>query len=143
MTSLVLVLLGLGLPGSPNAAPPSAEVCHALDSEGELVLRWVKSVATHAAGDKQRALMHLSLVQEEEVRYVTDEHICRRVLGEYNRYSGSRDARTGVRSPPSEQLCVVEVGPVYVVTDPTKMFGEFTIYVTMDHHFRMLAHTLG
>jgi hypothetical protein len=87
--------------------------------------------------------MHLERVPHDRVRYVTDERICRRVLDEYNRYSGTRDAKTGVESPPSEEVCVVEVGSVYVVTDPNKTYGEFLIHVTMDRQFRMLAHVLG
>jgi hypothetical protein len=88
-------------------------------------------------------MMRLSSVPEAEVAYVTDERTCQSVLGEYNEYSGTRDAETGVASPPSEQVCVVKVGTAYVVNDPTKTYGEFTIFVTVDAAFRMLSHVLG
>jgi hypothetical protein len=118
-----------------------------MDSTGSAVLAWVRSIATdtntNSASARQRAMMRLSLVPGEDVRYVTDERICQSVLNEYNRYSGTRDATTGVESAPSEQVSVVAVGSVYVVTDPTKMCGEFMILVTVDRVFRKLAHVLG
>jgi hypothetical protein len=116
MASLLPLLVGLGwLVGNPGAARPSDSVCHPMDSAGQGVLAWVRSVATRTDGGsrQQRAMMRLSLVSDEDIRYVTDERICRGVLTEYNRYSGTRDATTGVESAPSEQVCVVEVGSLY------------------------------
>ena len=146
MTALFAVVIGLGLIVRPPEAPGSSvPVCQSMDSTGSGVLAWVRSVATQTDGAsaRQRAIMRLPLVPEHKVTYVTDEYICRSLLSEYNRYSGTRDSRTGVASPRSEQVCVVQVGTVYVVTDPSKTFGEFIIFVTMDRDFQMLAHALG
>src|SRR4051794_12852875 len=146
MTSLLPGLLALRflVPGVIESHSRS-QVCHPMDASGESVFAWVRSVATQTDGAsaEQRAMMHLSRVPADRVGYVTDERICRGVLSEYNRYSGTRDATTGAGSAPSEQVCVVEVGSVYVVTDPTKVVGEFITHVTVDRHFRMLAYVLG
>jgi hypothetical protein len=146
MTPFVLALLSLGI----NVSPPDGhrlrgEACHPFDSGGLSVLAWVRSVATSSdkGATKQREIMRIPRVVEGRVAYVTDERICQGVLSEYNRYSGTRDVTTGVESPPSDRVCVVRVGEVYVVTDPDRSFGEFTIYVTVDRDLRMLAHALG
>jgi hypothetical protein len=146
MTLLIVALISIPF----NVSPPDVyrvhvQACHPYDSAGSSVLAWVRSVATNwdKAAAKQREIMRIPLVVERKVAYVIDERICRSALSEYNRYSGTRDATTGVESPASERVSVVRVGEVYIVTDPEKSFGEFTIYVTMDRDFRMLAHALG
>ena len=146
MIALLPLLLSLELLGGTlGATHPNGPVCHPLDEEAAGVLRWVRGVASdpNEASGQQRALMHIQRVPYNRVRYVTDERICRSVLAEYNRYSSSRDATTGVETPPSQTVCVVAVGAAYVVTDPSKTYGEFLIHVTVDRQFRMLAHVLG
>jgi hypothetical protein len=145
MISLAASLVALGLTlSAPQDMRSGAQICFAVDS-AEKIVGWVKAVATRtdAASTQQRAMMQLPLVSEREVTRVTDERICQGVLNEDNKFSGTRSAITGLESPPSERACVVKVRTLYVVTDPTKMFGEFTIYVTTDSTFRMLAHVLG
>ena len=129
---------------SHQPGPSRVGTCFSADSAAD-VIAWIRAVATHTdqASAQQRTLMRLPHVRESDVAYVADERICQSVLGEYNKYSGTRDATTGVESPPSRQVYVVQVGAVYAVTDPTKTYGGVLIWVTTDYRFRMLAHALG
>jgi hypothetical protein len=142
MNLLYSALLSIGLALPSHESGQSVPTCFPVDSAADMVA-WIRSVATHTAATQQRTFMHLPLVAESDVAYVTDERICRSVLGEYNKYSGTRDSATGAESPPSRRVCVIRVGMVYAVTDPTRTYGEFLIWVTTDSTFRMLAHALG
>ena len=145
MNSLYSALLSTGLALlSHQPEVPWARACLSAESAAD-VLVWIRAVATHTdqGSAEQRALMRLPHVRESDVTYVADERICQGVLGEYNKYSGTRNATTGAASPPSRQVYVVQVGTVYAVTDPTKTYGGFLIWLTTDHLFRMLAHALG
>jgi len=145
MNFVYAALLGIGLTlPSPQPGQMNAPTCFPAESAADIVA-WIRAVATHQdqASAQQRTFMHLRQVPESGIEYVVDERMCRSVLGEYNKYSGTRNATTGVESPPSQQVCVIQVGAVYAVTDPTKTYGGFLIWVTTDSSFRMLAHALG
>lgn len=146
ITLPVATVLALGtLRGCPAALRADGSTCRPLNESTAGALAWVRGVATrHDQGSaRQRAMMRLSPVPEHRVSYVTDERLCRRALVEYNRHAATRSAETGVESLPSEQVCMVRVGTVFAVTDATRVYGEFRIFVTMDADVRMLAVVLG
>lgn len=119
--------------------------CRPPDSVSDRMIRWVTHIVTgtDAASVQQRTQMALPQVSASHISYVTDETVCSKALSPYNANSTMQDAATGAPVSPSGQLYVVRVGTVYVVNDPVKTAGEFTIYVTMDGKYHVLATSLG
>ena len=139
--AVAIFAIGLG----PSRAVGKAPACRPADVVSDRIIRWLTHVVTGTddASTQQRNQMALQQVSASQISYVTDETVCSKVLSPYNANSTMQEAATGAPVPPSGQVYVVKVGTVYVVNDPVKTAGEFTIYVTLDAKYRVLATSLG
>jgi hypothetical protein len=140
-TAVAIFAIGFG----PSPAVGQASACRPADAVSDRIIRWVTHVVTGTddASTQQRNQMALPQVSASQISYVTDKTVCSKVLSPYNANSTMQEAATGAPVLPSGQVYVVKVGTVYVVNDPVKTAGEFTIYVTLDAKYKVLATSLG
>ena len=140
---IAVAIFALGF-GSSRAAG-QASACRPADPVSDRIIRWVTHIVTgtDAGSAQQRSQMALPQVGASQITYVTDNRVCSKALNPYNANSTMQDAATGAPVPPSGQIYVIQVGSVYVVTDPVKQAGEFRIYVTLDRKYSVLASSLG
>jgi len=142
MKRLVLALIATSfvlwtVPGDVHGQGTSA--CRPADSTTVRLVQWLSSIVTgtDAAAVQQRNQMKLPVVPASQITYVTDNKVCSKAISPYNANSGMGSVA------PSGKLYVIQVGTVYVTNDPVKTAGEFTIFVTLDSRFRLLASSLG
>lgn len=118
-----------------------AQACRPPDGRSVHYVNAMRTVATHtgAAYADTRAGLRLPAAAASDVAYVTDERVCRRAARAYRAAAGTR--ADGVA--PSGRVYVVRVGAAYVVWDPAFTYGEFTVAMTMDRRFAVLARSAG
>jgi hypothetical protein len=107
------------------------------------MLQWIKAVVTRTdvASVRQRNQMKLPKVPASQVRLITDNKVCIRLVAPYNARTVMQDSSGSVA--PSGKLYVIKVGRVYVANDPVKDAGDFVVYVTLDSKFKVIASSLG
>ena len=137
IASLVLCLVALstnaaaqrGGGGGPSATCRSANevVTYTLSALRNLV------AATDSAAIKSRQLSGLPAVAPSQVSYVTDNSVCAKAEKAYT------SAITTGAATPSLQVYVFKVGNVYQVWDPVQRAGEFTVAMTLNNSYKLVA----
>lgn len=138
---LIATLAVLGF--APAVVHAQNSACLPADSKSADMVTWLTNIVTgtDTASVQMRAQLKLPQVAASQVSYVTTNSVCSKVVSTYNANSGVTQG--GVPVSPSGKLYVVKVGTVYVANDPVKTWGEFSIYVTVDSKYKLLASSLG
>jgi hypothetical protein len=89
--------------------------------------------ATDSAAIKSRQLTGLPAVAPSQVSYVIDNSVCSKAEKAYT------SAITSAGATPSLQVYVFKVGNVYQIWDPVQRAGEFTIAMTLNNSYKLVA----
>jgi hypothetical protein len=124
---------------------PAQSACRPADSTSAEVVGWVTGIVTgtDSVAVQQRQAMQLPSVSTSQISYVTDSRICSKMVAPYNANVGFQPPASGPGEAPSNQLHVVKVGTMYVVTDPALRAGAYHMFATIDKQYHVLWWGLG
>ena len=117
-----------------------APTCRPPDEGGKRFLQYFTIIATSndSSHVQRRRAIAVPAVTANEISLVQDDNICSRLVPRYEAETLRRDAKTGVVIPGSGRLYVVQAGPVYLSTDPSKTMGEWGLLLVFDDKWRVL-----
>jgi hypothetical protein len=135
VTIISFCTLSFGTPLSMHAQ--SGSPCRPLDDAGQAILNWVRTTATSSDSSAiiSRTNLKIPQVAANKVSYVTDSRLCQQAVNAYSTAAGV--------SGTGRSIYLVKVGTVYVIKDPTVMFGEWWYSMTADSKFRILVKFSG
>jgi hypothetical protein len=107
------------------------------DALGAGKVRYLEGVASGADSLAMvtRTALQIPAASADQVSIVMDERICKKVAAAY--FAALGKAVTG------RSLYVIRVGSGYVAVDPTELVGVWSVAMTLDRHFTVLAKFTG
>lgn len=137
MRYMVIALIALS--SVPSAGLGQGQTaCAPADSVSQYLITKLKRLmqATSGRVALARAMAGIPQVDAATIVLVTDCDLCAKAERAYT-------SEVDANPPTSSKVHVVRVGSVYVVSDPQRRAGEFSVEVVMDAAFRVLSKHLG